>query len=127
MNYKGFTLGDWIGHISGVIEDESELDGNEMRDLVEFLTTTLNQELKTQWIPVSERLPDKLQDVLITFYDAEGEYDVAYMRKTFNETYKAHGSENEWVSSMGETTYADYEVSAWMPIEPYKAESEGKG
>lgn len=39
MNYKDFNLGDWIGHISGVIEDESELDGNEMRDLVEFLTT----------------------------------------------------------------------------------------
>ena len=43
MNYKSFNLEDWIGHISGVIEDESELDGNEMRDLVEFLTT-LNQE-----------------------------------------------------------------------------------
>jgi hypothetical protein len=38
MNYKNFNLGDWIGHISGVIEDESELDGNEMRDLVEFLS-----------------------------------------------------------------------------------------
>ena len=43
MNYKDFTLGDWIGHISGVIEDETTLDGNEMRDLVEFLTN-LNQE-----------------------------------------------------------------------------------
>ena len=43
MNYKNFTLGDWIGHISGAIEDERELDGNEMRDLVEFLTT-LNKE-----------------------------------------------------------------------------------
>ena len=43
MNYKSFNLGDWIGHISGVIEDETTLDGNEMRDLVEFLTT-LNQE-----------------------------------------------------------------------------------
>ena len=43
MNYKSFSLGDWIGHISGVIEDETTLDGNEMRDLVEFLTT-LNQE-----------------------------------------------------------------------------------
>ena len=43
MNYKDFTLGDWIGHISGVIEDETTLDGNEMRDLVEFLTT-LNQQ-----------------------------------------------------------------------------------
>ena len=43
MNYKSFNLGDWIGHISGVIEDETTLDGNEMRDLVWFLTT-LKQE-----------------------------------------------------------------------------------
>lgn len=78
-----------------------------------------------RWIPCDKRLPDKLQDVLVTFYDAEEEYDVAYMRKTFNASYKAQGSENEWVSSMGETTYADYEVVAWKPIEPYTAESEG--
>lgn len=39
MNYRDFNLDDWIGHISGVIEDETTLDGNEMRDLVEFLTT----------------------------------------------------------------------------------------
>lgn len=38
MNYKDFNIGDWIGHISGAIEDERELDGNEMRDMVEFLT-----------------------------------------------------------------------------------------
>ena len=37
MKYKDFNMGDWIGHISGAIEDERELDGNEMRDLVEFL------------------------------------------------------------------------------------------
>jgi hypothetical protein len=51
MNYKSFNLGDWIGHISGVIEDETTLDGNEMRDLVEFLST-LEQEpigYKTQY------------------------------------------------------------------------------
>ena len=71
------------------------------------------------WIPVSERLPDKLNDVLVAFYDAPEEYDVAYMRKTFNATYKANGAKNEWVSAMGETTYADYEVSAWMPIPTY--------
>lgn len=49
MNYKDFNLGDWIGHISGAIEDERELDGNEMRDLVEFLSK-LEQEPKTgEW------------------------------------------------------------------------------
>jgi hypothetical protein len=77
---------------------------------------------ETRWIPVSERLPDKLNDVLITFYDCPNEYDVAYLRTTFNESYKKSGAKNEWVSSMGETTYADYEVDAWMPIQPYKAE-----
>lgn len=79
---------------------------------------------KAEWIPVSERLPDKLNDVLIAFYDCPNEYDVAYLRTTFNELYKKSGAKNEWVSSMGETTYADYEVDAWMPIQPYKAESE---
>ena len=98
-------------------------DGNAIEAL-EMAIEALEQEPKTGWIPVSERLPDKLQDVLVTFYDAEGEYDVAYMRKTFNGAYKGQGAENEWVSSMGETTYADYEVSAWMPIPQYKAETE---
>ena len=81
---------------------------------------------KTKWIPVSERLPDKLNDVLITFYDCPNEYDVAYLRTTFNESYKKSGAKNEWVSSMGETTYADYEVDAWMPIQPYKTEESDK-
>lgn len=61
MNYKDFTLGDWIGHISGVIEDGSELDGNEMRDLVEFLSGL------PRWVPVSERLPEDDGDYLVTF------------------------------------------------------------
>lgn len=38
MTYKDYNIGDWIGLISGAIEDMRELDGNEMRDLVEFLT-----------------------------------------------------------------------------------------
>ena len=77
-----------------------------------------------RWIPVSERLPEKLTEVLIAFGDSESEFDVAYMRKTFNDAYKKQEVENEWVSCMGDTTYADFEVVAWMPIEPYKAESE---
>lgn len=86
------------------------------------LDTVIEAAEETRWIPVSERLPDKLNDVLITFYDCPNEYDVAYLRTTFNESYKKSGAKNEWVSSMGETTYADYEVVAWMPIQPYKAE-----
>jgi predicted RNA-binding Zn-ribbon protein involved in translation (DUF1610 family) len=50
MNYKSFNLGDWIGHISGVIEDETTLDGNEMRDLVEFLSTLKQEPQIGHWI-----------------------------------------------------------------------------
>ena len=69
MNYKSFNLGDWIGHISGAIEDERELDGNEMRDLVEFLTT-LTQE------PILDT-PERIWNVdvleIIDKYKAESE------------------------------------------------------
>lgn len=116
-----------------IIVQGEEFTKEKCKEAVEIATEALSSsekpnksEIPTGWIPCEKRLPDKLQDVLITFYDADGEYDVAYMRKTFNATYKAQGSENEWVSSMGETTYADYEVSAWMPLPlPYKASPTG--
>ena len=102
------------------IADLLDLDRTQMVNTA--LDTVIEAAERTRWIPVSERLPDKLNDVLITFYDCPNEYDVAYLRTTFNESYKKSGAKNEWVSSMGETTYADYEVDAWMPIQPYKAE-----
>lgn len=59
MTYKDFSLGDWIGHISGAIEDERELDGNEMRDLVEFLSKM------PRCIPVNELLLEEETSVSI--------------------------------------------------------------
>lgn len=102
------------------IADLLNLDRTQMVNTA--LDTVIEAAEETRWVPVSERLPDKLTDVLITFYDCPNEYDVAYLRTTFNESYKKSGAKNEWVSSMGETIYADYEVDAWMPIQPYKAE-----
>ena len=67
MNYKSFNLGDWIGHISGAIEDERELDGNEMRDLVEFLTT-LNKE------SIIDKIRAEIADLDDADYDYEGYY-----------------------------------------------------
>lgn len=36
MNYKSFNLGDWIGHISGIIEDETTLDGSRVKGFYNF-------------------------------------------------------------------------------------------
>ena len=67
MNYKSFNLGDWIGHISGAIEDDRELDGNETRDLVEFLTT-LNKE------SIIDKVRAEIADLDDADYDYEGYY-----------------------------------------------------
>lgn len=109
MNYKDFNLGDWIGYISGAIEDERELDGNEMRDLVEFLST-LEQE--PRWIPVSEKLPESDEEYhtfLVT--DNKG-------RVTLSEFYLSISDRKPYWSGM-------IDVIAWMPLpKPYKTESE---
>ena len=92
MNYKSFNLGDWIGHISGVIEDETTLDGNEMRDLVEFLTT-LKQE------PILDRIREEIKSKIVKrpwldFEDRERDRNDAFLEvlDTINK-YKAE-SEN---------------------------------
>ena len=103
MNYKDFTLGDWIGHISGVIEDESELDGNEMRDLVEFLSRL------PKWIPVSERLPESLMVKTLVSCEDDNGLPISPMVALYD------GYDKTWICA--------YKVIAWMPLpEPYKAE-----
>lgn len=84
MNYKSFNLGDWIGHISGAIEDERELDGNEMRDLVEFLTT-LNKE------PIIDKIRAEIEKCYCTVtndYDHGRNYGL-YMATQIIDKYKA--------------------------------------
>lgn len=104
MNYKDFNLGDWIGHISGVIEDESELDGNEMRDLVEFLSKF------PKWIPISEKLPEKNIEVLATT-------ESGYI--TIAEWFEY----DHWFTHEGTSIVHTDELIAWMPLpKPYKAD-----
>lgn len=133
MNYKSFNLGDWISHISGVIEDETTLDGNEMRDLVAFLSKM------PKWIPVSERLPEELEPVNITWVNHEPEpYYHDIKDKNFVATGIHYRNQWYWYS----TTCADYlgeygsneidkvddavEIIAWMPLPPsYQGEENG--
>lgn len=110
MNYKSFNLGDWIGHISGAIEDERELDGNEMRDLVEFLSEL------PRWISVTERLPEEQDEYLVT-WTAEGFRD-----KPFIQIIEFDIEDRGWIlERYMKEMYRDVIITAWMPLpEPYK-------
>ena len=89
MNYKSFNLGDWIGHISGAIEDERELDGNEMRDLVEFLTT-LNKE------SIIDKVRAEIADLDDADYDYEGYYKAITDALQIIDKYKSEMESEEW-------------------------------
>ena len=62
-----------------------------------------------QWIPVTERLPERCSHVLVTDW---GEIELAY-----------YSSEGKWYAG----DYKLKNVTAWMPLpEPWKGESDAK-
>ena len=99
------------------------------------------QEPKTEWIPVSERLPDNTDPVSITWVNHDPESYYADIKdKSFTGTGHYCNGRWWWYS----VTCQDYldgygrcdvdamddaiEVIAWMPLpKPYKAESDDKG
>ena len=69
---------------------------------------------RNQWIPVTEKMPERRQEVLLSFKD--GCVITGYL-----------ASDKEWHDSGWEYSYNIDEVNAWMEIpEPYEAESEDK-
>lgn len=116
--------------------EEFAKDFNEILDLT---SKALEQKPKTgDWIPVSERLPENLEPVNITWVNRNPESYYADIKdKPFTAT--GHYCEGKWYwySSTCQDYLEEYgrcdvdeidkdiEVLAWMPLpEPYKAESE---
>lgn len=85
------------------------------------LKKALEQEPKTGWIPVSERLPERWQLVNITIKD----YDESLLTGV---GYYRGRDDGTWFITAGDGEFlAEDEVIAWMPLpEAYKAESEDK-
>lgn len=72
---------------------------------------------ETQWIPISERLPEEEEYILLSFANYTG-LDIG--------RYEHDGENDKFYPGDGEETYAHYGiiVNAWMPLpEPYR---EGK-
>ena len=75
-----------------------------------------------RWIPVTERLPENDNEVLITVWDAEDDYV---------EVYKGFYQEHEWwtqwchgCSKIKDEPCGENIVIAWMPLpKPYNAET----
>lgn len=68
-----------------------------------------------RWIPVTERLPNKQEEVIVSYHDTLG--DMSF-------DYTAPG----WITPDGEYWIVDNEINnyvvAWMPLpEPYKGEN----
>ena len=92
----------------------------------------------SRWIPCSERLPEDLEPVNITWVNHNPESYYADIKdKPFTATGVYFNGQWYWWSTLCTDTLAEYshnyddivnddiEIIAWMPLpEPYKAESE---
>lgn len=89
-----------------------------------------------QWIPCSERLPDDLQEVNVTWVNHDPEPYYNFVKdKPFTATAVYYKEKWYWYSSTCADLLAEYgrnpnqeiddgiEITAWMPLpEPYKGE-----
>lgn len=71
-----------------------------------------------KWIPCSERLPERLEDVLVT----QEYYDLDLEEYVIDVNTACLDSDGGWFSIFLEEGYMeDYNVIAWMPLpEPYE-------
>lgn len=101
--------------------DKDELDRIVDERVIEPIKNgelVINEERPHEWIPVSERLPEDMQRVLIWYeYYRYGDYNCMY--QTYGFGYICDGKWSPFIN--GETGWQDASIIAWMPLpEPYK-------
>lgn len=90
--------------------DEVWLDFPKLKEALERAISALS-EIKSEWIPISERLPEKNVWVLGTVEQNDNRYQEIMRRNVYT---------GEWTDNID--NYTD-EITAWMSLpEPYKVE-----
>ena len=107
------------GDIEPAIDTLKALGALEDVDPAKMLKEYCDTQPEQRWIPVTERLPENDNEVLITVWDAEDDYVEVY--KGF---YQGHEWWTQWChgcSKIKDEPCGENIVIAWMPLpEPYK-------
>jgi len=107
---------------------EVKFDKEQMKELVDKAKEEVLASIDIQqaeWIPVTERLPEDMQKVLIWFeYYRYGDFNCMY--QTYGFGYVLDGKWSPFIN--GKTGWQDYNIIAWMPLpEPYEVGGDENG
>lgn len=124
INVAVDAVDDWDGGCNKTREEY-------IRKALETIPPVTPAEKVGKWIPVSERLPEKYGEYMITWttsYSMVGGHHGLFLGIAEYEILGEYDHENnrfkgEWLLEDYVKTYPDVKVIAWMPLpEPYKVE-----
>ena len=94
---------------------------------INIAESIINAEPSSDWIPVTERLPEEYCECLATYrtVDMQEFMDILEYEPSYEFDYEKGRFKGEWLFATDDERFTDGEVIAWMPLpEPYKEVTE---